>query len=148
MVASAVRRDRSLQRWCEIAIHRRSRRIDHSVPYDCFGLWAAVRHNTRMLQHCLSKQTLCQCDCGPLQCQKRTLIPDEIAESVVAGALSSTSSPFCPFRSGVSKPSVNRQQTDASRSRATLGGIYPFAGGVIRASASFSSAATQRSPVC
>jgi putative restriction endonuclease len=31
-----------------------------------------VRHNARMLQHCLSKQTLCQRDCGPLQCQLPT----------------------------------------------------------------------------
>jgi hypothetical protein len=29
------------------------------------GSWAAVRHNARMLQHCLSKQTLCRRDCRP-----------------------------------------------------------------------------------
>ena len=32
-----------------------------------FGSWAAVRHNARMLQHCLSKQTLCRRDCGLLE---------------------------------------------------------------------------------
>jgi len=30
------------------------------------------RRNARMLQHCLSKQTHCQCDCRPLECQLRT----------------------------------------------------------------------------
>jgi hypothetical protein len=34
--------------------------------------WAAVQHNARMLQHCLSKQTLCPRDCKPLECQKPT----------------------------------------------------------------------------
>jgi hypothetical protein len=36
------------------------------------GSWAAVRHNARMLQHCLSKQTLCRRDCRPLECQLPT----------------------------------------------------------------------------
>jgi hypothetical protein len=38
-------------------------------PYRDPGSGAAVRHNARMLQHCLSKQTLCQRDCEPLECQ-------------------------------------------------------------------------------
>jgi hypothetical protein len=37
-----------------------------------FGSWAAVRHNAWMLQHCLSKQTLCLRDCGASSCQRRT----------------------------------------------------------------------------
>src|SRR5216684_3647899 len=43
-----------------------------SPPGD--STWAAVRHNARMLQHCLSKQTLCRRDCGPLECQKPTMV--------------------------------------------------------------------------
>src|ERR1700720_29345 len=34
------------------------------------GSGAAVRHNARMLQHCLSKQTSCRRDCRPLECQE------------------------------------------------------------------------------
>src|ERR1700755_3192139 len=34
--------------------------------------WAAVRHNARMRQHCLSKQTLCRRDCRPLECELPT----------------------------------------------------------------------------
>ena len=40
-----------------------------SPPGD--STWAAVRHNARMLQHCLNKQTLCPRDCRPLECHKR-----------------------------------------------------------------------------
>ena len=29
-------------------------------------------HNARMLQHCLSEQTLCRRDCGPLSAKRRT----------------------------------------------------------------------------
>ena len=42
------------------------------------GSWAAVRHNARMLQQCLSKRTLCQCDCGLLQCHIRTFAANEV----------------------------------------------------------------------
>ena len=31
----------------------------------------AVRHYTRVLQHCPNKQTLCQCDRRPAECHKQ-----------------------------------------------------------------------------
>jgi len=37
-----------------------------------FGSWAAVRHNARIRQHCLSKQTLCRRDSGSLERQLPT----------------------------------------------------------------------------
>jgi hypothetical protein len=39
------------------------------------GSLAVVRHNLRMLQHCLSKQTLCRRGCRPLECQDRKCAP-------------------------------------------------------------------------
>jgi hypothetical protein len=34
------------------------------------GLRLGTTHPCFMLQHCLSKRTLCPCDCGPLECHE------------------------------------------------------------------------------
>jgi hypothetical protein len=48
---------------------------------DRVGSRAAVRRNARMLQHCLSKQTLCRRDCGPLERQEPSFAVMAVARS-------------------------------------------------------------------